>query len=204
MAFIPVDKTAMVEVRMFSDGQKIENTLYFEYADAPTAGQLSLLGSAILDWWDTNVKPLVPTTVILREIYVTDLTSASSAAVSVVPSGTDSGTASGEAMPNNVSLAVSFRTASRGRSFRGRNYWPGFVIDAVNGNSVPPATSDAIQDAYVALLTVADDTGTTWVVVSRFTGNAPRSAGVTTPITTVLIVDGTIDSMRRRLPGRGT
>jgi len=46
-------------------------------------------------------------------------------------------------------------------------------------------------------------------VASRFSGvdgdgkPIPRTAGVVTPISNVIVVDRVLDSQRRRLPGRG-
>jgi len=50
---------------------------------------------------------------------------------------------------------------------------------------------------------VADGLGADWVVVSRFHDNAPRTAGVVSFINAATVVDATVDSQRRRLPGRG-
>ena len=68
---------------------------------------------------------------------------------------------------------------------------------------------DSLKLAYEGLPSVATVAGYTWVVASRFSGvdaegdPIPRAAGITTPITTVLIVDNLVDSQRRRLSGRG-
>ena len=69
----------------------------------------------------------------------------------------------------------------------------------------------AFVDAYNGILTTVTATPSpwVWVIVSRYSGvdgdgrPVPRVAGVTTPVTNVVAVDGTVDSMRRRLPGRG-
>jgi hypothetical protein len=76
-------------------------------------------------------------------------------------------------------------------------------------NQIDSATAAAFVDAYSLLLDFGQDIGASWVVVSRFSGvdangdPIPRAAGVTTPITSVLVVDNIVDSQRRRLPGRG-
>jgi len=210
MPFVPVANTALVEIRMTADLQEVENTLYFEKATALTEGDLNDLGDAIITWWGDNIAPLVWAGVTVREVVCTDLSSASSLQVSRVPAAPLIGGLSVPALPTSVSLTISFRTALRGRSFRGRNYIVGLTEGQTTGtNTVDSSLSDSFVTAYEQLLTLAGDLGLQWVVVSRFSGvdadekPIPRAAGVTTPITTVLVVDNIVDSQRRRLPGRG-
>jgi hypothetical protein len=211
MPFVPVPNAAMVEIRYLLDGQQIENTLYFESGAAITQPSLLALVGAVFDWWQTNLQPLLPLALQLAEISATDLTSATGPQASLVPAVDELGAVNSPQLPNNVSLAVSFRTALRGRSFRGRNFYPALWEAGVDENTVQPTIITAIHSAYTALIgdTGVSDAGFDWVVVSRFSGvdsagkPIPRITGVATIITTVVIVDPTIDSMRRRLPGRG-
>lgn len=211
MPFIPVANTVEVELRMTLDDQKIENTLYFESANAPVFADMALLASNIVIWWDTSIAPLLPVDVVLREVVVTDLTSATGPQYSSALDGSNAGTLGQPALPNNVTLAVSFRTALRGRSFRGRNYVPALTEGQVVNNTVNSSVLLDYTNAYNAIITeVAPSDGPwTWVIVSRYSGvdsegkPIPRVAGVTTPVQAAVIVDATIDSMRRRLPGRG-
>lgn len=213
MPFVPAANVAMVELRMIFAGQKVENTLYFENLSTWSPTSLTALATALEGWWRDNYAPLTSDTVRLNEIAATDLTTATSSAI-ILPALSDSvGEQITGALPNNVSLCVSFRTALRGRSFRGRNYFVGLNIGQYDGNSVLVTTVGAIQDAYSLLLPSGGvvPSGVNWVVLSRFSGMSgtppeptPRPAGVTEPVTAVQIVDPTIDSMRRRLPGRGT
>lgn len=203
MPFIPVENTAMVEIRGTIALQKVENTLYFEKSSAFGTADLEALGDAIIDWWTTNLSGVVSSQYQLREVYVTDLTTDTSAAVTRVPDPDVFGTVGGEIMPLNVSWALSFRTAFRGRSFRGRNYFCGFVTDQISSNTVNNDTVIAIKNAYLALFATATDAGVTWVIASRFHNKAPRTAGVTAPVIAIVAVDNVVDSQRRRLPGRG-
>jgi hypothetical protein len=210
MPFVPVANTALVEMRYTVDLQEEENTLYFEKATALVEDDLTNLGEAIITWWEDNYSPLVWTGVLFREAVVTDLTSASASQVTSIPPSPLAGSIALPPLPNNNSLTVSFRTALRGRSFRGRNYIVGIVQDQLAGaNILSDATVTAWQDGYNALKAMAADLGLQWVVVSRFSGvdgdgkPIPRVAGVTTPVTTAIVVDNVVDSQRRRLPGRG-
>lgn len=210
MPFVPVTNTVLAELRMTADNQFVENTLYFEYLTLPTLTEMTTLGQALIDWWDANIAPLIWIGVELREVVITALNSSTGLQATVVPATTQLGELNVSALPMNVSLTVSFRTGLRGRSFRGRNYIVGLVEGQTTAaNEIVSATSAAFVDAYSLLLDFGQDIGASWVVVSRFSGvdgngdPIPRAAGVTTPITSVLVVDNIVDSQRRRLPGRG-
>jgi len=211
MPFVPVTNCVEFEMRMLWDGQKVENTLYFGRGFAPTAAQMLAMATLLANWWGTDYANFVAASVDLVEVYATDLTSVSGPTVSYVPPSTISGSLALEAEPNNVSLCVSFRTGSRGRSFRGRNYVVGLTEPALVLSTVQPSTVTAILAAYNQLLSIGTGTGWTWDVVSRYSGvdpttgkPIPRAAGIRTPITSVVVVDPVVDSQRRRLPGRGS
>lgn len=204
MAFIPVPNVCQAEIRLLWDGQRCENTLYFDYGAPTTPGDRQALAAGLFDWWNDNIKPLTATTAALSEVYVTDLTSQSSGTWSEAAAPPIPGTHTGESLPNNVTICISFRTAFRGRSSRGRNYFIGLTEDVVAQNTIAPLTAGAITSAYNQLFNLAGDLGCSWVVVSRYQNNNPRPVGLAQTVTSVLIVDGTVDSQRRRLPGRGT
>ena len=107
------------------------------------------------------------------------------------------------AAPNSAALAVSFRTAARGRTARGRNYVFGMPQAYLVSNSFSAPFVNGVQSAYNTLIGVAADNGYTWVVASRYENNAPRTSGLTRPVTAAVVVDEVLDSQRRRLPKRG-
>jgi hypothetical protein len=102
-------------------------------------------------------------------------------------------------------MAVSFRSALSGRSFRGRNYIPCLTNSQVTGNLIDVSWQGDIINAYAELLFGggALPAGWVWVVVSRFTNNLPRVTGIFSEVFSVLVTDTIVDSQRRRLPGRG-
>lgn len=192
------------------DAQQIENTLYFEKDSAVGPADLTGLNSDLFLWWTDNYSGLVTSQVELREIVSTDLTTATSGQAIRSGSG-ELGTDGFSAVPSNVALTVAFKTGSRGRSFRGRNYISGIAsTELATQNSFESSYLTSVQTAYELLLTGTVDASLTWVVLSRFSGvdptthePIPRVAAVATPITTVTFADNVVDSMRRRLPGRG-
>jgi hypothetical protein len=142
--------------------------------------------------------------VTLNEVYTTDLTTQTGptdtlAYVTPIP-----GERAHESLPNNVALTVSFRTAARGRSARGRNYIAGLSDDQVLHNTVDASVASGLAAAYNDIPARLEGLGYGWVVVSKKSGGVPRVAGLARPVTTAIVVDRTVDSQRRRLPGRGT
>jgi hypothetical protein len=199
----------MVELRYLYDNEPCENTLYFHKVGAWTVEELDSLGTAINAWWFTNIQPLISVHASLTEIFITDLTTPTSAAVGNSFGLPAPGDVAGEAMSNNVAPCISFRTANRGRSFRGRNYLLGISVDSVSGNEIIGGFITAMIAAYNALFALATSEGVEWVVVSRYSGvelvdgkkkPIPREEGISTPIVSVLFTDNTVDSQRGRLP----
>jgi len=210
MPFVPVPNAALVELRMLLFGQKVENTLWFF---SPTPWDLSLLTQLNNDmtaWWVDEYADCISDNCTLREIACTDMSSPTGPQVVLPPPEPASGTITGPSLPNNVTLTVSFRTSNRGRSFRGRNYIAGLAEASNTANEMDASYIGTVISAYETLLAEGGAlTAGTWVVASRFSGidsegkPIPREEGITTPITSVTVVDNIIDSQRRRLPGRG-
>jgi len=210
MPFVPVANTVLVETRMLLDEQQVENTftVRFEASVSPTI--LENLAADFLGWWINDYADIVSDELELREVVATDLSSQTGPQFSLPAPIGSNGNITGSVLSNNVSLCVSFRTANRGRSFRGRNYIAGVPVASVVQNNAVTGYVAAVVTAYEKLLPGGGAlTSGTWVVASRFSGvdsegkPIPRAAGVTTPITGVVVVDSTVDSQRRRLPGRG-
>jgi hypothetical protein len=199
----------MAEVRMQLDSQKCENTLYFRSV-SPTPEFGTALAGLLIFWWRDHYAPLVSSQVKLNEVVITDLSSDTGFQVTQAPATLiTGGISTSDTEPNNVTIAVSIRTAMRGRSFRGRNYVLGITNSQISNNTMDDTTITAWQAAYSELLTVASDADAVWVVVSRFSGidadkkPIPRAAGIATEVTNVVLADATLDSQRKRLPGRG-
>lgn len=202
MAFVPIPNTALVELRMTQGEQLIENTFHVEKEGILTVPDLQDIGLAFVDWWDGH-RNLVINTVTLREVAVRDLTTASSIGIVYSTGLPLAGLLSGSAMPNSTTIAVKWGTGLTGRSFRGRTYHIGLAESQVNNNSIDSATVTGLLASYNTLLSTITGTGYTMVVASRVSNNVPRTTGVTTPILNASFADITVDSQRRRLPGRG-
>lgn len=204
MAFVPAANTLEARLRYNWGTQLVENTLYFEGSAGVTTILASTLGNNLINWWNTNFKANATTILTLTQVYITDLTAQDSFTVSVTTGLPSSGTSISESLPFNCAFCISFRTAFRGRSGRGRNYVPGLTEGDQSGSIVTSARSTALVNAYALLIGAGTFTpGLQWVVVSRFTNKLPRPQALVRPIMNVLAVDSIMDSQRRRLQGRG-
>lgn len=205
MAFIPVENTAQVRMQFLYAGQRCENVYHVENTGAWDVASLQDLGDAFIDWWDTELKAFMPATGSLEQVVLRDLTTEAGIAVERTTGLPLVGTNGSPQLPNNVTVAVKWSTGLAGRSFRGRTYHIGMPENSTVDNTVSSGPLADLLAAYDALIGVppAVNPDYSLVVVSLFHANAPRVAGVTTPILDSSI-DPTIDSQRRRLPGRGT
>lgn len=204
MPFVPAVNTAQVSIRYLYQGQRAENTVYFEMIGGVTEAKMEALAEAIGGKLIADHLPNLPNSLILSEIYVVDLTTETSPAITETGGMPAPGGLSTPALPNNVTLTVSFRTNGRGRSSRGRNYLMGLTEPLVVGNTVDAAFTGVWVPFYTYLLTLDEPDGFIWSVVSRFEDGAPRATALVQPVTGVVVVDMVVDSQRRRLPGRGT
>jgi len=202
MPFVPIPNTALVELRMTQGEQLIENTFHVEKEGILTVSDLQDIGATFVDWFD-NHRNLVIGTVTLREVAVRDLTTASSLGIIYATGLPLVGLLAGSAMPNSTTIAVKWGTGLSGRSFRGRTYHIGLAESQVSNNSIETATVTGLLASYNLLLTSINGSGYTMVVASRVANGVPRTTGGTTPILSASFADITVDSQRRRLPGRG-
>lgn len=203
MPFIPAANTVQVELFFQWNTQRCENVFYFEAGTVPNLLDMpSLLDQCRLAW-SNNLRALIAPTVSLVEMKATDL-SAQTGFVHQTSVGLPmSGTSASASLPNNCSLVMTKRTALRGRSFRGRTYIIGLTEALVTDNIV---VNTFVTAATTWLTSMSDITvGSNHyfhAIVSRQNGGVARNNAVVQRITGITS-DGSIDSQRRRLPGRG-
>lgn len=200
----PSENVAEATLTFIYDSQYCINKHHFENTAGWDEGSLNNLGTAIREWWDTEIKASAPTTLQLVEIEVVDLTLGSGLGITVATGLPITGTNAALQLPNNVTVAVKKGTGLVGRSFRGRTYHIGLTEANVDGNRINASTVTLLTNAYDALreplgVVIPVD----MVVLSEWSGGVQRAAGVATPVTAIA-VDPVIDSQRRRLPGRGS
>lgn len=215
MPFIPVPNTIAIDVIYDWDGQIVENTLYYKHA-APSDIAIENQVDVVTAYIRETIMPLLSELIQLVRVVGTLLDAVDAFTVTNttdLPQGGAILEATAKSFPGNVTLAVSFRTSAAGRSGRGRNYVPG-LVDLRDGNSLlDDVYAGQVADAWAGLRTLGSEDGWNQVVVSRYSGSTivdgkkvptPRAEGITNVVNNILIVDRTLDSQRRRLPGRGS
>jgi len=203
MAFVPVPNTVQVESVYEWQGQTVENTAYFELPGVVTLADVGDLLTIVRGRIEEDLMPLLSTSIALVRLVGTLLTAIDSLSLVMGISPPTAGGVTGESAPNNVTYTITFLTPARGRSFRGRNYVPGISNGSINGNDIDATFRTGLLAYYTALQAEAEANGWTMVVVSTVSGGVDRVTGVTTPINGFTTFDFTVDSQRRRLPGRG-
>lgn len=204
MPFIPATNVVQAEMIYTWDSQIVENVLHYQVPGGVDAAAMFLIGATLVDWWDTTMQPIVPSTVSLTEIRMTDLTAEFAPGASFTASLPLVGGQAFPALPNNVALSITKRTAFRGRAYRGRIYHVGLSESQVVDNKVTVAHVSALLAGYELIREITDVGGTIpMVVVSKYEGGLPRGAALVTPVES-FASDGIIDSQRRRLPKRGS
>lgn len=202
MVFVPIPNTARVELRFTQDGQQLANVFHVRAPAPLTVEDLETIATVFVDWYD-SFRTVVCNAVTLREIDLRDLTTASGIGILYNTGLPLVGTIASPALPNNVTVAVKWGTGLTGRSFRGRTFHIGLSEGQVVNSAVDSAFAPPILSGYNALPPLIKAQNYLLVVASRYTNNAPRPVGVTTEILTAAYADTTIDSQRKRLPGRG-
>lgn len=114
----------------------------------------------------------------------------------LVNSPVQSGGQVGAGEPGNVALCISLRSGFAGRRFRGRKYFSGIPVSQQVNNFLEDTFVNDMVSAVQELITDLAANSTPLAVISV--------VGLTvTPVVTAVAVDTAIDSMRRRLAGRG-
>ena len=204
MAFQPVPNAALIRLEATLDGEACVTNLGFGLVTPATVTALMLetlvngVNDVIVegDWMSNLPAKYVLNQISGRVLDVQDGPQYELSAPNI-------GGLAGAILPNNCSLAVSFRTGLAGRTNRGRIFWPSFLESEVTDQRVLSAKQTAIlamMNAFIGNNTIA--TGWVWSVISR-KELSPGGPGRAVPITSVVLNDDVIDSMRRRLPGRG-
>jgi len=206
MPFVAAPNIIMTEFRYTLNAQQCENRVMIDNLAAVDAAALEATAILAWNWWEAHLAPQTSEHCLLREVVCTDLTTDSGGQFTYAPDSTTTGTITGAAMPNECSVCVSLRSASRGRSARGRFFTAGVPREAMtDDNHINNGYAGALASALGNLITQVAAAGQAVVIVSYFHDNAPRVGGpVYFPLTTALVVDTVIDSQRKRKPGVGT
>lgn len=202
MAFVPVPDVARVEVVMQQEGQIVENVFHVYDPAGWSTATLTALALDAKNKWNTTIRTLQCAACSTIKILCRDLTDETAPGIEYSTGMPLTGGAANPGMPMNVTVAVKWLTGLRGRSYRGRTYHVGLPAAQCSLSTVVPASLATILNDYDQWRTFPQGINQQMVVVSTRHDKVARPVGVWTAITGVFI-DGTLDSQRRRLPGRG-
>lgn len=202
MAFQAVPDTVEISLIFTQNGVAVQNVFYAEREGGYELADLTALADAIDAQWQGTWRDQQPDEVDYLRTEVRGLAEEHDL-LAVNDDSANSGTHVGDAMPNNVTFSVKKISGLTGRSARGRTYWIG-----VPRTELTAADENVIEAAYVAeMITSVDSIRSaiggvgTWnpVLVSRFTGGAARSVGITFPWIGTVSVNNRVDTQRGRL-----
>jgi len=199
MGFVPGSNVLQVNMNGTYLGVAVQNTLYFSKSGlgSITLTDAENLRDAIIAWWTVSISNQLSSELTFHTLYMTDLTTQTSPVYEFPVTLT--GQVGSPAMPGSVTLAVSFITAGRGRSSRGRNYIIGLAESTVSENAVSQLYADNMQGFYEDLITAAQSANFIWIVFSRITDGGERLSGLEQPVLSCKVTDLTVDTQRRRL-----
>lgn len=203
MAFVPAPDCIQVATGYLWNEQIVENVFDFLHDTPVDHAALVGLGTAVHSWWTTHLQATQSEDVSLTNITLTDLTTQFSESFVYTAGLPEPGGIALPAAAANNSLAVSKRTASRGRSARGRFFHVGSRADYGVNSVYDTAYANSILAAYQQLLSTSLFEHDLLVVRSTVFGGVQRAESLIQPVTAITLVNRVVDSMRRRLPGRG-
>lgn len=202
MPFIPCPETCRAEMFMVADGQKMENVFHFRDHVPFTVERLEDVSVLLQNWATTRWALVASEHCSVVGFKITSLQNATAPVYEPTIGEAIPGLVAQDMLPLNVAAVVSWKTALRGRSYRGRTYHTGIPVTFVSGSLLLPVVQGSLVTEYSALLAAAISNDFQMVVCSLIHDNAVRLEGVATEIIS-LAVDAPLDSQRRRLPGRG-
>lgn len=204
MAFIPIPNGAEVVVRGTLSGENVVNTFNFTHEGEWGLTELQALVDAVDDQWATNMLPLLSNGYTYVRTDGRDMRT-SVGVIATADAGAGAGTVTGGWLPNNCALAVARKTGLAGRAARGRIFLTGIPVSVESPqNHVTSGFATAVTAVLNGLDVAAQSVNWTEVVAHRVSGGVPLSTAVVYTVLEWLVVDLVLDSMRRRLPGRGS
>jgi hypothetical protein len=201
MAYVPATNVLMVELRQTMFSENIENTLYFAHTGSIDSGEVDNLFDFLEDEFIPQMASVQTIELAWNELYGTDLTTSTSPTYSRVFAAPILGDgAVSPAMPGSIACCISFRTAARGRSARGRNYVSGIQETHVTDNLFDTTMVNWLVAQYETLMGGGTfPANWQWVVISRYGDGEARPAALIREVTDVLSTDLHVDSQRKRV-----
>jgi hypothetical protein len=167
----------------------------------PTLADVEAARDMALHEWSFSLKDLVRTIDTMLQITATSRAELNGpqATVAVNGAGHRDASGGGVALPSGTTLSVKKAAERAGRAYRGRTYiWPFWTsdLDAVDPNQVSLTFVALVQTIYDGVFNFFEASGYPLGVASNALGQINHTSGW-------VVTDRKVDSMRRRLSGRG-
>jgi hypothetical protein len=146
-----IPNCAMIRLNWNLTNTKVaHNILYASWSGTPslTVALADSLKTAFVGGatW-TTLAGFIPSTTSLASVTLQDVRTATATEITSIAAATPGG-AGGAAIPDEVALCLTLRTANRGPSGRGRIYVPGWAINAIGAGGVVGAAIVAALSAW--------------------------------------------------------
>lgn len=203
MTFHPATNCAEIVIAGDKGGQQIVTTFYGQKVGGYTSDDIQDLADAVDGWMGLDGLSLFPDQYLYIETRVRGMSDALDFFASA-NANSGAGQNTGASKPNNVAFAVSRRSIFTGRGARGRIFLLPTEDWLSDENHVDAAQAEAIVTVLNGFKTVLDGVGFEEVILHRKVGSSWLSEATKHPVITYAVADLSLDSQRRRLPGRGS
>jgi len=132
------------------------------------------------------------------QLVGTDMSAAGRNTATYIPTTNNVGTKAGDALPANCAGVCTWRSGRTGRSFRGRTYFYGFQEQDAVGSFFTVGALSTLSNLAADIKNFSNGSGSLPLVKVI----PSRKLLQLTQVQSAFI-DNTVDSQRRRLPGRG-
>jgi hypothetical protein len=165
MPFQPVENCVGAVVNGSIGSIPFVNTFGIPWTGAIGETEATGVGDFIRDLWADNLTAFMADEYAVSSITITDLRTETGFQFEYTDTATMTGDNAGQALPFQCAALITWTTALRGRSYRGRNYFGGFVEAVSSGRDLDSTLIGGLQDFVDAALAVE-----IFGVISRFHG----------------------------------
>lgn len=203
MAFQAVPNAAEITLVGEISGQEVVNTFYATHAGSWGLDDLTTLAATVSTWVTGSWLPHQAMNFNFQRVTCRDLRTPIAVEVDDV-SAAGVGGVSSNASPMNTTLSIKRGSGFTGRGARGRVFIPppplGELLSSIEINH---AFADLLAASLNTLREAIELVDWTEVIVSRSGPGSSPAAAVVYTLVEYVIVNYALDSMRRRLAGRG-
>lgn len=198
MAFQSVPNGIEVVIHAVQNGTPIVNVFHVKAVGVVGDVQLLNAATAVQAWTRASLLPSLNATYIVNDWTATDISVEGGHQVVLNGESTDHGADGIQQAAGNAAVAISWRTARIGRSYRGRTYIGGFsAVQLQDAQHITSGVATVLTTAAADLIDRLEAVGLTLCVLSRFLNKVQRAVGVLTEIISI-VVNTKVDSQRRR------